>query len=333
MHHITKRSIALTLLILWGSSTWSNSYIKPIAIVATAGIAGYYIGPWLYSYLFPLSDQEEIEKTYNKIKKAEILHNDISLAYHNEMAIVANYNPLTSTPKDVDAKVLERLKLEITPKHTKHPFYNYVKNLNVQAQKINDTLNQLSSTRMILAERKLKLYSCNLPADQISFLQGQFDEAIDDIKNSLNSLDELQKKLSAIRSIVIQSTDYILQYQQIRIEELEQRLYASESYNYSHDYSWSRPCQTTYVTTPAQPQVTVNNYNTCSPSCSQTNTTQTSSAPAQTACCQANYTAKDESTNSSSHNAPTAEIVECESPTMAFDPELWCSDSTALLYS
>jgi len=334
MHNITKRSIALTFLIISGSSISANSCIKPIAMVATAGIAGYFIGPWLYSYLFQLSDVQEMEEAIHKVKNAEILYNDISFTYHNELAIVTAYT--------TDILVVKQLKFEIMAKYSKYPFYNYIKNLNLQMQKIKEVVTELSSKRIAIAERKLKLYSdSSLTATQLSVLQEGYDSVISSIKNSLNNVDDLHKKLATIRSLIIQSNDYILEAQQIRIAELESRLYTSDYYTCSHDYnSWSYPSQTVYVTTPAQPQVnvtycdswsrpsetvyvsapsqsspvTVNNYNTVSsPSYSQSNTNASSST-----------TSTSSSYASSSAQPSDNSTITYQEPTMVYDSDLWC---------
>lgn len=227
-----------------------------MAAIAASAIGVGILGKIVYSFLFGLSDLQEIEYALTLLETAQGTHNEIASHYYTPCTIFRNLelNNHNTTKQDDNA-----LKLLIEHSGMRRPYYTYVTQLDETCARIKKCINQIAQCKVHLFERKIAVIKEFKKYDELTkkdIIQ-QYNTVIARCANLQDTLSSLQNTLSKIRNYVIHLHEYENEYAAARIEALENEIRQLKL------SSWPHHCTQThfYVT---QKQLPCTDENQCS---------------------------------------------------------------------
>ena len=260
-------ALFLTTVSPMAASDTSIDTLKLMAVAAKAGAkaslrAGLCVGAslgvlgTLYYYLFYETEADALKKIVKVCETVQKAHDDISLAYTQELSIIQNATAETDV-------IFSELNNIIHPQFTNKPLYHYVHRLNNDARKIYNpsywwscpALNTLTQAKSDLNKLIVAVNNLQHNKDEQTRLLAQCAATLENIGQLEISLKALYNNLTIIRDHITSSPQYTLQLQQARIEDLENRvnhMYYSHPTVYIHSYT-PKACA-------AKAPVIVNNY-------------------------------------------------------------------------
>ena len=217
---------------------------KNIAIAACATIAGITVSKMAYDYFFVLTDAQEFDQAIKLCEQGEVLINAVDCIYGCQFGIIdcdethhfTNFNqvPVNASPC------------------ARYPFFAYVNSLEKTIDKLINHEDILSSTKIHIFERRMKLIislAHTSPEESISIkssIEG-YDFVLEEIQNTVQKLKLKRKLLQAIKRSAIAHPQYIIEKQQVRIEELERRLHSYPYATHTTVYAWDQPRSINHV--------------------------------------------------------------------------------------
>ncbi len=208
---------------------------RNIALTACAAIAGIAVSAAAYDYFFSPTDEQEFSQAMHLCEQCEELIFSIDRSYESTVALAGlgkeHYKPYHDyMPYDNQAWHA------ISAGNIRYPFLTYVNTLGKSIQDLlryEDTVNQ---TRTRIHERRMKLLRATAQADchESMIMESaieSYDFALQELQSVGKILKSKRKDLQKIQQWVMTSTQYIIEQQQARIEELEKKL--SNSYIYA----------------------------------------------------------------------------------------------------
>lgn len=200
------KSLCLTLLVATSliSSTQSHSFdlsYKNIALVAGASIAGIAAGKIAYDYFFALTDAQEFENAIKLCEQSQELMSSIDQTYAHPTSVMGS---------------------------TRYPLTSYAHTIQANINTLIGHENKLIETKIQIFERRAKLLVALTHASieestGIKSSIESYDFAIQELQSTTKNLKSCRKNLQKIKLRVTAHPQYIIEQQQLRIEELEKQ--------------------------------------------------------------------------------------------------------------
>lgn len=249
MTHFYKSSLALAFLI---TSTCSiTASYKEMLIAASATVAAGITTNYLYNYVCKQADNQAGNNGARLNREAQNISQTILSAYAYELNILAQHTGYTQNPA-----VFNQLYAKIGSLYATKSCYHYAVKIESNLATLHAYLQGCQRIKADLATRTQSVTTSNRHSCQEQeLLIAQYVNVTAD----MNALEIVLQKhindLSTIRWHVISSKQYALEYQQVRIEQLE-RYNKFSTYYYYQPY-YSRPyVNVTYQTTIPAPKTT-----------------------------------------------------------------------------
>lgn len=210
-----------------------------MAVIAASAVGVGVLGKIAYSFLFGLSDLQEIEQALTMLESAQGTHNEIASHYYTPCTIFKNLE-LINKP-NITEQENNTLKQLIEHSCVRRPYYTYVTQSDETCSRIKNCINQIATCKTHLFERKITIIKEFKKYDEATKKEiiKQYNAAITQCVNLQDAFRTLQDTLSKIRNYVIHLHEYENEYASARIEALENEIRQLK-------LSWPRHCTQTH---------------------------------------------------------------------------------------
>jgi hypothetical protein len=203
-----------------------DSATKNGVLIGCAAIAGIGLGAIAYDYFFSLTDEQEFGQAITLCEEAEKAFEGIQLVYTSELTAIQN-SCLYQNPKQV-------VRLECV----RFPLYLYVRTIESNVDHITSYEEKIAAKKIHLFERRAQLITSLVKLSEQesiairSAIEG-YDFALDQLADMHQNLKKMISFLRQLKNSITNCSAYIIEAQQIRIEQLQGQL-ATNQFNSFH---------------------------------------------------------------------------------------------------